>query len=208
VEPDELDDLRPAQDRALRLERFVPPDQCDPLAFSGRSLYLVPDGPAAEPAYGVLCQALSQRQRWAVGRLVLGGHRQLVVVRPLQSTLVLLVLHYPEQVRACPRPAPLPTPSPGQAGEELRLAEQLIEAASGRVDWTAYPDQAAQELRALIDLKLHGRPAAVVEVPCPVLPLVEALRQSLAATEGPKAAKAARPRRPQRPSQARGRRTA
>jgi non-homologous end joining protein Ku len=124
----------------------------------------------------------------------------------LQSTLVLLVLHYPEQVRACPRPAPLPTPD--RASEELRLAEQLIEAASGSVDWTAYPDQAAQELRALIDLKLQGRPAATVEAPCPVLPLVEALRQSLAATEGPKAAKAARPRRPQRTPQARGRRTA
>ena len=47
VAADELDQLRPAQDRALRLHRFVPPEDCDPVLFGGRSLYLLPDGPAA-----------------------------------------------------------------------------------------------------------------------------------------------------------------
>ena len=41
--------------------------------------------------------------------------------------------------------------------EELRLAGMLIEAADGKVDWTAYPDQAAQELKALIEAKLAGQ---------------------------------------------------
>jgi non-homologous end joining protein Ku len=40
-----------------------------------------------------------QRQRWALGRMVLGGHRQVVLVRPADTTLVLHVLHYPEHVR-------------------------------------------------------------------------------------------------------------
>ena len=46
--------LRPAQDHAQRLERFLAPNQLDPLLFSGRSLYLLPDGPAAEMGYQVL----------------------------------------------------------------------------------------------------------------------------------------------------------
>src|SRR4029077_12889957 len=58
VEPDALDQLRPAQDKALRLDRFLAPSQLDPLLYGGRSLYLVPDGPAAEPGYGV-------PRRWA-----------------------------------------------------------------------------------------------------------------------------------------------
>jgi hypothetical protein len=33
--------------------------------------------------------------------------------------------------------------------EELRLAGMLIDAADGKVDWTAYPDQTAQELKTL-----------------------------------------------------------
>jgi DNA end-binding protein Ku len=65
AQPDELDALRPVQDKALRVERFLAPDQLNPLLFGGRSLYLVPDGPAAEPGYGVLRLALARRQRWA-----------------------------------------------------------------------------------------------------------------------------------------------
>ena len=81
VAPEELDHLRPAQDKALRLERFLAPVQLDPVLYSGRSLYLVPDGPAAEPGYAVLHAVLVQRQRWALGRMVLGGHRQIVLIR-------------------------------------------------------------------------------------------------------------------------------
>ena len=181
VEPDELDQLRPAQDKALRLERFLAPGQLDPLLFAGRSLYLVPDGPAAEPGYGVLRTALAQRQRWALGRMVLGGHRQVVLVRPAGTTLVLHVLHYPEQVRVCPQTV---WPLAEEPTEELGLAGMLIEAAGGKVDWTAYPDLAAQEVKALIEAKLTGQ-AAVVSAPAPtILSLLEALKKSVETQSG------------------------
>ena len=181
VEPDELDQLRPAQDKALRLERFLAPGQLDPLLFAGRSLYLVPDGKAAEPGYGVLRTALAQRQRWALGRMVLGGHRQVVLVRPAGTTLVLHVLHYPEQVRVCPQTV---WPLAKEPTEELGLAEMLIEAAGGKVDWTAYPDLAAQEVKALIEAKLAGQ-AAVVSAPAPtILSLLEALKKSVGTQSG------------------------
>ena len=176
AQPDELDELRPVQDKALRLERFLAPAQLDPLLFAGRSLYLVPDGPAAEPGYGVLRIALAQRQRWALGRMVLGGHRQVVVLRPADTALVLHVLHYPEHVRVCPQTVRPPAHEPT---EELRLAGMLIEAAGGKVDWTAYLDQGAQELKALIEAKLAGQ-AAVMSSPAPtILPLLEALKKSV-----------------------------
>jgi DNA end-binding protein Ku len=181
AQPDDLDQLRPVQDKALRLERFLAPAQLDPLLFAGRSLYLVPDGPAAEPAYGVLRIALAQRERWALGRMVLGGHRQVVLVRPASTTLVLHVLHYPEQVRICPQTV---WPMAHEPAEELRLAGMLIEAAGGKVDWTAYPDQAAQELKTLIEAKLAGQ-ASVVSSPAPtILPLLEALKKSVGTHSG------------------------
>jgi DNA end-binding protein Ku len=187
VEPDELDQLRPAQDKALRLERFLAPGQLDPALFAGRSLYLVPDGPAAEPGYAVLHAALVQQQRWALGRMVLGGHRQIVLVRPSGAALALQVLHYPEQVRACPLAA---VRLPDKAGEELRLAGLLIDAAGGCIDWSAYRDQAAQELKALIEAKLAGQPVATLAPDRAILPLLEALQQSVAAQNGHAAAPA------------------
>ena len=50
VEPDELDQLRPARDRALRLECFVEPGQLDPVLYAGRSLFLLPDGAQSGPS--------------------------------------------------------------------------------------------------------------------------------------------------------------
>jgi DNA end-binding protein Ku len=174
LDADELDAFRSPQDRALRLERFLESGQVDPLLFSGRGLYLVPDGTAASPAYGVLHQAMVQRSRWALGRMILGGHRQLVLVRPAKGMLVLHVLQYPEQLRACPQGAASPAAQP-----ELDLAGQLIDAAGGEMDWSAYRDQAAEDWQRLIAHKLEGLPGTEAEAPVPVLPLMQALQQSL-----------------------------
>ena len=144
-------------------------------------MYLVPDGPAAEPGYGVLRLALARRQRWALGRMVLGGHRQVVLVRPADTTLVLHVLHYPEHVRVCPQTV---WPMKQEPEEELRLARMLIDAADGKVDWTAYPDQTAQELKTLIEAKLAGQPAKAAAPPRTILSLLDALKQSVNGPNG------------------------
>jgi DNA end-binding protein Ku len=183
VEPDELDHLRPAQDRALRLERFFEPGQLDPVRYAGRSLYLVADGRAAEPAYQVLHAAMVQRGRWAVGRMVLGSQRQVVLVCPTGAGLVLHVLYYPEQLRACPQN---PAPPPPATSAELHLAGLLIDAASGGVDWPGYRDESAQELRTLLEAKLHGQVQVADPAPL-VLPLLQALQQSVAAATEPPA---------------------
>lgn len=176
LDDDALQALRPAADRALRLERFVDPAQVEPLLFAGRALYLLPDGPAAETAYAVLLHALVEHRRWGLGRVVLNGHRHVVLVRPSPSVLVMHELHYPEQVRACPRTAPS---CPAGADQELLLAGQLIAAASGAVDWSRYRDQAAQEMRSLVEGHLAGRPTPTTAEPV-LLPLLQALRDSLA----------------------------
>src|SRR5215831_20788250 len=113
--------------------------------------------------------------------MVLGGHRQVVLVRPASTTLVLHILHYPEQVRVCPQTV---WPLAKEPSEELRLAGMLIEAAAGKVDWAAYPDQAAQEVKALIEAKLAGQAVAVTAAPPKILSLLEALQQSVGGPKG------------------------
>ena len=93
---------------------------------------------------------------------------------------------------------------PEKAGEELRLAGLLIDAAAGTIDWSAYRDQAAQELKALIEAKLAGQPMATLEPERAILPLLQALQQSVAAQNGHAAAAAAKARAPRK----RARRTA
>jgi non-homologous end joining protein Ku len=85
------------------------------------------------------------------------------------------------------------------ASEELRLAGLLIEAASGVVAWGSYRDQAAQELKALLEAKLADQPQAATEPARAILPLLEALQQSVAEQGG----KGAPPRGKERASRKR-----
>jgi non-homologous end joining protein Ku len=50
--------------------------------------------------------------------------------------------------------------------------------------WTAYPDQAAEELKALIEAKLAGKAAAEATATPRILSLLEALQQSVGAQNG------------------------
>jgi DNA end-binding protein Ku len=180
VDEADLDKLRPAKDRALSIERFLGPGQLDPALFSGRSLYLLPDGAAAHHPYVVLNEAMQQRGTWAVGRMVLGNHRAVVALRPAGRILVLHVLHYPSLLRAStPLEAELHAAS-GTAAER-ELVGTLIQAASQPIPWAEYRDDRQEQLQKLVDAALQGRKLeAPVEEEAPVLQLLDALKQSVA----------------------------
>src|SRR5262249_38997594 len=76
-EVEELEQLRPARDKALVVEQFVPVGDIDPTFYAGRSLYLLPDGVAAQHPYGVLAEAMQQAGQGALGRVVLSSQRHL-----------------------------------------------------------------------------------------------------------------------------------
>jgi DNA end-binding protein Ku len=183
VEAEELDKLRPARDKALVLEQFVAVGEVDPVFFSGRSLYLLPDGAAAQHPYAVLVDALRQSAKAALGRVVLSGSRQLVLVRSAGKLLAMDVLHYPAEIRqASAWESDLPAGVTAPAEQEL--AAQLIALSSGPLDWSRYRNTSAEELAALLQAKIAEQPAAVpAEEPVAVLQLLDALKQSVAAVE-------------------------
>jgi DNA end-binding protein Ku len=186
VEPQELEQLRPARDKALVLEQCFAVGQIDPSFFAGRSLFLLPDGPAALHPYGVLTEALQQAGQAVLGRVVLSSQRQLVLVRPAGRVLVVDVLHYPAQVRsAASWEADVPA-SPAHEAERA-LASQLIALSGGPLDWGRYRDTRAEELAALLQAKLAQQPAAAPAEEPVLLPLLDALKQSVAQATAPEA---------------------
>jgi DNA end-binding protein Ku len=195
VEPEELEHLRPPRDKALILEQFVPLQEIEPTFFAGRSLYLVPDGPAAQHPYGVLVEAFGRAGRAALGRVVLSNQRQLALVRAAGRLLILEVLYYPAQLRSpASWEAELPTCVATEA--ERELAGQLIALASGPVDWTRYRDSSAEELAALIEAKRAQQPPSQQGAEEPVvLKLLDALKQSVAAARQDTTAPEPKPRR-------------
>jgi DNA end-binding protein Ku len=198
VEAEELNRLRPVKDRALILEQFLPVQEVAPTFFAGRSLYLYPDGPAAQHPYNVLVEALQQAGQGALGRVVLSNQRQLVLVRASSRLLILDVLHYPSQVRNVDSWEKDLPPS-AATDSERQLAEQLIALASGPVDWGRYRDTSAEELAALVEAKRARQPAPTAAEEPTVLRLLDALKQSVAAArQGESSASKARKARARR----------
>jgi DNA end-binding protein Ku len=195
IDPEEIDKLRSESDKAVRIDTFVDPESIDPIYFSGKSYYLVPDGPVAHKPYALLVQGMKEMKRSAVARVVLHSREHLVLVRPLDKLLVMEVLAYEQQVN---KPSAFKEEVPEQTIEpaEMDLVKTLIKASTAKkFDLAQYKDDYTEKLTKLIEAKVQGKeivtPPAVEEAQ--VINLMDALRQSIKQAGAPAAEEAAAP---------------
>src|SRR5262249_1337591 len=76
VKPQELSKLRTENDKTINIDSFIEPKELDPLYYSGRTYYLIPDGPPGQRPYGVLQQVMAEHDRYAVARVIFSGHEE------------------------------------------------------------------------------------------------------------------------------------
>lgn len=154
ISPEELAALAPADDETIHVEHLLPYDRFETALLSGRSMYLVPTHPAAEPVYARALSLLGQSRSWAVGRMVLSDQRRAVAVRAEAQRLLLYVLHFPEHRRACPA-------FDMNVGEvsvsELRALEKSLLPLHKSFAWDEYRDEGAERLSDLITAKIAAR---------------------------------------------------
>jgi len=198
VEAEEKKGLQSEDDKAIQVDAFVPPGAIDPLYYSGRSYYLLPDGkPGAQP-YAVLLDAMSAQERYGVARVVFAGRAHVAVVRPSGRVLVLTLLSYESEVKP-PATFEAEVGTATVSAEERKLAEMLIGAATADdFDLAAYKDEYAGKLAELVEGKARETRQAAGEAAEPaVINLMDALRQSLKHTQkgDAKAGKKAAPHR-------------
>ncbi|MCE9555387.1 MAG: hypothetical protein K8T91_18715 [Planctomycetes bacterium] len=151
--PDELARVSPIDEKAIILERFFDQDHLDLTLLAGRSLYLAPENPAGVPVFASLLAALLHARKWALGRVVFSGRRQLVVIHPGDDTLILHTLHDPVQRRA---PVLVPKSAHSPAKGEVHAIERLIQQTSGPISWTEYHDDADERLARLVADKVQA----------------------------------------------------
>ena len=154
IDPAELERLPSQHEPAVTIAEFIPPESLDPMYAGGKSYYLLPDGPAGQRPYAVLCRAMRDAGRHALARAVLSGREQLVLLRPLEDLLVLSVLAYDHQIRR-PQVFEDQLPAVEVESEELGLARSLIEASTAEAfDFSGYRDAHAERITS------SGRDAA------------------------------------------------
>ncbi len=184
VQDGDLESVELRRSRSIELIRFVPLDGVDPIYFD-RAYYLSPSSdPVGTRPYALLVRALEETGMAAVGRFVLWGKENLALVRAREGVLVLELLFYAEDVRDGAEIAEVVAEAEIKK-QELAMARQLVESQVGAFDPSEYRNTYRDELRAMLEVKLAGeavvRPEPVAEAP--VIDLMEALRQSVAATK-------------------------
>ncbi|HET7808334.1 MAG TPA: Ku protein [Gaiellaceae bacterium] len=171
--------------RAIEISRFVPLDEVDPLFFD-RTYFLAPSSAEAQrKPYVLLLNAMKETGMGALGRMVIRGNENLVLVRPKGEALVLETLFLAADVRS---QAEIDEAVEGiEVSEpELDLARQLIDSLVGEWEPDALQSEYRENLREMLEAKLAGEeitaPEPVAEAP--VVDLMEALRKSVAASKG------------------------
>jgi DNA end-binding protein Ku len=185
VDPDELEQLRTESDKAIQIDAFIRMGTLDAIYAAGKSHYLVADGPVAHKGYAVLYRGMVDEKSQAIAQVVMNGKEQLVWLRPLDGLIVMTQLSYDNQIT---RPAALADDvcQTEVVAEELQLLRTLMTTRTPeKFDLAHYQDRYTQKLTQLIEAKVAGKEiiAAPTATPMQVINLVEALRQSVAATQ-------------------------
>jgi DNA end-binding protein Ku len=181
-ETDELSDLRPASTRAIEVTDFVALDDVDPIYYE-RTYWLGPDGDQGMEAYQLLLAAMEDRQRVAIGTVVMRNKQYLSAIRPLDGALAMSTMRFADEVVPRAEVDGVPARRAKPEGKALKLATQIVDSLSA--DWKPeqYHDTYAEELRARIKAKDKGKD--VVEAPereeekADVLDLMAALEASV-----------------------------
>jgi DNA end-binding protein Ku len=181
-ETDELSDLRPASTHAIEVTDFVALDDVDPIYYE-RTYWLGPDGDQGKEAYQLLLAAMEDRQRVAIGTVVMRNKQYLSAIRPLDGALAMSTMRFADEVVPRAEVDGVPARRAKPEAKALKLATQIVDSLSA--DWKPeqYHDTYAEELRARIKAKDKGKD--VVEAPereeekADVLDLMAALEASV-----------------------------
>ena len=181
VDPDELESVAPGRSRSLDISTFVDLDEIDPIYFQ-KSYYLAPAGKENGKTYALLRKAMAATNKAAIGTLVMRGKEYLTAIRAEEKVLVLETMYFADEVRK-PKDALSTLPRDTSfRGQEVTMAEQLIDSMSGPWRPSDYHDTYTERVKDLVKAKHKGE-EVVTETAAPsatnVTDLMEVLRRSV-----------------------------
>lgn len=182
VEDEEIESVAIESSHTIDIETFVPRSEIDG-AYLDTPYYLAPDGKLGEEAFGVIREAMRDKQVVGIGRVVLYRRERPILLEPRGNGLVATTLRYAYEVRDDAdyfgdiEDAPV-------ADEMLDLATHIISKKMAHFDPKRFEDRYQDALLELIKAKQHHQPitaAKPAQKGGNVVSLMDALRRSIAA---------------------------
>jgi DNA end-binding protein Ku len=180
VEPEEIKAIQVESTHTLDIEKFVPLEEIDRRYFD-RPYYLVPDGKAGEEAFAVVRDAMKDKGRVALARIVLTSREHVMAIEPMGKIMLGTILRYDYEVRD-EKELSRGVASPRIPKDMLSLASHILDTKAGHFDPSKFKDEFETELRKLVRRKAAGKTIEVSEReerPSNVVDLMQALRQSV-----------------------------
>jgi DNA end-binding protein Ku len=182
IEPEEIKKIEPRTAKAMEILEFVKADDVDPVYFES-SYYLMPEEAGRKP-YALLEKALKDSGYYGIAKITMHNREYTVILRPHDGGIMLHTMYYQDEIREVEGFGDLEV-EPKAA--EVKIANQLIEALAAKWEPEKYHDTFQENVKKLIKAHMEGKEVPEVEKPkkmAPVVDLMDALKKSLAATEG------------------------
>ncbi|HEY4403512.1 MAG TPA: Ku protein [Xanthobacteraceae bacterium] len=188
IDEDELAAVEIESTHTVDIDSFVPLAEIDK-RYLDKPYYIVPDGKVGAEAFGVIRDAMKDKDRVALARIVMANREHIIALEPRGKGILGTTLRYDYEVRD-EKPYFSDVPSVRVSKEMLDLAEHILETKAGHFDPAKFKDEYELALRKLVKRKAAGKK---IEAPQPeeeggkVIDLMEALRRSLHGQRGRKA---------------------
>ncbi len=180
IEEDELAAVQLESTHTIDIDHFVPASEIDP-RYRDRPYYVVPDGKAGAEAFAVIRDAMKEKDRVGLARIVIVNREHLVALEPLGKGILATTLRYDYEMRD-ENQFFKDIASPKIPKDMLELAGHILDTKAAHFAPGKFKDQYEIALRKLLERKAAGKkiePAAPAAKPDNVINLMDALRQSL-----------------------------
>src|SRR4051794_23790731 len=197
VEKEELEAVQIESNHTIDIDSFVPADEIDK-RYLDHPYYIVPDDKAGVDAFAVIRDAMSDKDRVALARIVLTNREHVIAIEPLGKGLVGTTLRYPYELRDESDYFD-DIKSPKISKDMVELASHILDTKAAHFDPSKFKDDYETALKALVRRKAAGKPIKAAEPeerPSNVVSLMDALKQSLKSKSGTKAARSSARRPP------------
>ncbi|KQW20738.1 Ku protein [Afipia sp. Root123D2] len=180
IEKEELEAVQIESNHTIVIDSFVPRDEID-RRYLDHPYYIVPDGKAGLDAFAVIRDAMKDKDRVALARIVLTNREHIVAIEPMGKGLIATTLRYAYEVRDADDFFS-DIKDPKISKDMVELASHILETKAAHFEPDKYEDEYETALKDLVKRKASGKTIkepAREEKPSNVVSLMDALQQSL-----------------------------
>jgi DNA end-binding protein Ku len=180
IDKQELEAVQIESNHTIDIDSFVPRDEIDD-RYLNHPYYIAPDGKAGIDAFAVIRDAMKDKDRVALARIVLTNREHIIAIEPLGKGLLGTTLRYPYELRDEADYFD-DIKNPKISKDMIELASHILDTKAAHFDPSKFKDEYETALKALVKRKAAGKPvksAEREERPENVVSLMDALKQSL-----------------------------